>query len=698
MRPARTARLLASAVTAVAIVASLGAGSSGEAAAPAGARLLYASSWTGRMRVFAVDAASRRVVGQLTFGAEPGCAGDLLPAGHVDPVPSPDGRKLLYRCSNAWRPPSLWVARMDGASRRRLVGPQPAPGSSPGGVLGAAWTPDSRRIAYAARDGLHVVRADGRGDRLVARGVFGDLSWSPDGRTLASVVGEGVALVRAGRPVPLKGAAGSRVAWSPNGRWIATWYEGGAGGHARPVRLVDPAGRMGPRVGAGRLAAWAPDGRRLAYEAPDGLRVLDLRARRTMLLTRETAYTAADYDERPLGLSWSRDGRSIAYVAGTIDANDGVQSGDLRLVTLGGRARTIVERPKPLRRTAAVACLDGRSHRPAPAPPQPVPATRATTRDVLADGPITRLAADRGRVAFVACLGAFVWTPASRTLVQVARRAWPGTRRRTRAIGLTARRSTRSRSPVIASRSPSGAAAPARWPSTWESSGRGPERPSWPAATSRAPRPCVRRSATSRARRASSPTGRPSRMRRAARWGPPSPSSRRCAASAWPAVRARPSHPAPAATRSATWTAAASVAYGDNETHVLDAEGRQLLSVPVSPLGAQLSGSDLVLLLPSRLRVYDASSGALRARWPLPAMPSGPPCDLRCARARLVLHDVARGLVAYVLDGRVRLLRLADGASAAVATGTAARFLDDGLVYADGFRLRLIPFARLPLR
>ena len=132
------------------------------------------------------------------------------------------------------------------------------------------------------------------------------------GRSHARLRGRRGRRARTRRP-PGAAEGGCRLpgSWSPNGRWIATWYEGGAGGHARPVRLVDPAGRMGPRVGAGRLAAWAPDGRRLAYEAPDGLRVLDLRARRTMLLTRETAYTAADYDERPLGLSWSRDGRSM---------------------------------------------------------------------------------------------------------------------------------------------------------------------------------------------------------------------------------------------------------------------------------------------------------------------------------------------------------------------------------------------------
>jgi NADPH-dependent 2,4-dienoyl-CoA reductase/sulfur reductase-like enzyme len=62
-----------------------------------------------------------------------------------------------------------------------------------------------------------------------------------------------------------------------------------------------------------------------------------------------------------------------------------------------------------------------------------------------------------------------------------------------------------------------------------------------------------------------------------------------------------------------------------------------------------------------------------------------------------VLEDVARGLAVYVLDGEVHLLRLRDGADRVVAAGTLARFMDTGLVYADGARIRMTPFARLPL-
>src|SRR5262249_46692618 len=68
------------------------------------------------------------------------------------------------------------------------------------------------------------------------------------------------------------------------------------------------------------------------------------------------------------------------------------------------------------------------------------------------------------------------------------------------------------------------------------------------------------------------------------------------------------------------------VAYGTNETLLFDRNGNPLLSLPVSPLAAQLAGIDLVLLLPGELRDYDARSGALQHTWPVPKVSSGPVC------------------------------------------------------------------------
>jgi hypothetical protein len=140
------------------------------------------------------------------------------------------------------------------------------------------------------------------------------------------------------------------------------------------------------------------------------------------------------------------------------------------------------------------------------------------------------------------------------------------------------------------------------------------------------------------------------------------------------------------------------VAYGDNETLVLDRNGNRLVSLAMSPQAAQLSANDVVLLSRGDLRDYDAYSAELIHAWPLPDVLSGPVCGWRtCDQTRLVLDDAAQGLVTYTLDGDIHLLRLADGADALVGPGSLARFMDLGLVYADGARIHLVPYARLPL-
>ena len=61
-----------------------------------------------------------------------------------------------------------------------------------------------------------------------------------------------------------------------------------------------------------------------------------------------------------------------------------------------------------------------------------------------------------------------------------------------------------------------------------------------------------------------------------------------------------------------------------------------------------------------------------------------------CAARRLLV-------VASPPHDEVHLLRLADGADAPVEPGAHARFMDMGLVYADGSRVQLVPYAALPL-
>jgi hypothetical protein len=143
------------------------------------------------------------------------------------------------------------------------------------------------------------------------------------------------------------------------------------------------------------------------------------------------------------------------------------------------------------------------------------------------------------------------------------------------------------------------------------------------------------------------------------------------------------------------------VASGDNVTLLLDADGRELLSLPVSTPAAQLDGTDLVLLVPGELRDYDGATGALLHTWPLPSVSIGSDCLPRCQAPQLRLEDASRGLVAYILEDKLHLLRLADGRDVVVAKASFARFTTGGLVYAFEAaqpwpgRVRLVPLDRL---
>lgn len=76
---------------------------------------------------------------------------------------SPDGRSVLFA------DPHTGLVTADDAGVRLLV---------PGGTQ-PAWSPDGRRIAFVAVGGLSVANADGTRPQVIARGGFP--AWSPDG-------------------------------------------------------------------------------------------------------------------------------------------------------------------------------------------------------------------------------------------------------------------------------------------------------------------------------------------------------------------------------------------------------------------------------------------------------------------------------------------------------------------------------------
>jgi len=149
---------------------------------------------------------------------------------------------------------------------------------------------------------------------------------------------------------------------------------------------------------------------------------------------------------------------------------------------------------------------------------------------------------------------------------------------------------------------------------------------------------------------------------------------------------------------------------GDRSLELWDASGQTLRAFPFTsepPLAAVLGGRSLSVLVQGRLDTYDTQTGALLHSWPLPDVPSGGRCRSvgeQCPAVRLELVAAAKGLVLYVVDRTVRLLRLSDGRDVAVARAAAADLTPAGLFYASAFggiypgRVRFIPYAELPLR
>ena len=80
------------------VVAPAHAGAAAPSPSGVGPVILYGSNWAGPSEIFAVNPAGRAPIAQLTFDTPPGCLG--APAcGASHPLPSPDGRHVLYHSS-----------------------------------------------------------------------------------------------------------------------------------------------------------------------------------------------------------------------------------------------------------------------------------------------------------------------------------------------------------------------------------------------------------------------------------------------------------------------------------------------------------------------------------------------------------------------------------------------------------------------
>jgi Tol biopolymer transport system component len=713
---------------------------SGNAGQAPGLRILYSSDWSGTREIYAVDPSGRSPVAQLTFGRPAGCTRDLN-CGFSEPEPSPDGRHLLLWdwVEGGYRglAQGLFVASPDGRARRLIRRFTLA--DLRVFSLDAVWAPDSHGFAYAGPDGVHVVQADGVHNVRVDGTSAGDsaVAWSPSGDSLSFcraghlvVSPQGTSIVTA-----TSGNSCFPYAWSPTGKWIAYTSD------KYQVTLVSPDGRRHRTIGRGLYPAWSPDGQLLAFDDYPIVDVYDLASRKTLTVKNASfagwspdGLLAVGTDVKTTGLRdatavalvdartgamrrritenggklvWAPGGREFAYETRLQDFDGQTYGSDLQVGTPARPPHTVV---------AAAGDYGGDLGgfvwtRPPPGTHYR-PATRRTIATVTSDGltaaaptPIDRLAVDGNRVAYVSCGHVYVWTPSTGSVVQtepVASTSLLCTRGDNYTpfaiYGLALADDNLAYGTVCCNNTKS-----------WTLLERNVQPRSvgtllgvgYTSGPSEYP--------TETGHHFSNPTGSGSLLvfnSWDTKFGPAgsviitSESILKAPPGGCPCPVLR-TEPGPLIIDDVD--AGRIVAHGDNAVLLLDANGKQLLTIPLAAEAAALSGNDLAVLAQGQLRDYDATDGSLEHMWPLPAASVTSDCTQEIygcsySRASLRLQDAARGVVAYVLDDQLHLLRLADGKDTTMGPSSHARFMNAGLVYADGSRIHLVPYDRLPLR
>ncbi len=236
----------------------------------------------------------------------------------TDPQISPDGRQALFTvlCRDRIGPPysRIFVADLAGGKAR--------PWGSAEGVEGSAprWSPDGRKVAYRAKDGLVVAAADGSGAKPLAPiddtndplpRMGEDFTWSPDSSRIAFV---------SAVPGPLPKIEGDPI--------VVTryWYRPARGWPTRfndnkllHIFIADVASGQVTQLTHGdrdeHSVDWSPDGKTILFVSnpeadKDFVYNYDLFTAdvATGALKQLTRTKAVEFFPR-----WSPDGRSIAY-------------------------------------------------------------------------------------------------------------------------------------------------------------------------------------------------------------------------------------------------------------------------------------------------------------------------------------------------------------------------------------------------
>ena len=196
---------------------------------------------------------------------------------------SPDGAKIAFDAYKGhfggYAPCAIWTARGDGSGWTRVTGWRDLCDTDP------MWSPDGSWLAFGRTDppgerGLYVMRPDGTGVRLLAKGTFllgSARPWSPDGRLIAvttilgyvfdiAVVDTDTGSVRYVANRPTLQEYGPN--WCPTGALIAfTACEPDSGLGCDPeIWVMNADGTSARKIADGCCPAWSANGEQIAFE------------------------------------------------------------------------------------------------------------------------------------------------------------------------------------------------------------------------------------------------------------------------------------------------------------------------------------------------------------------------------------------------------------------------------------------------
>jgi WD40 repeat protein/tRNA A-37 threonylcarbamoyl transferase component Bud32 len=292
---------------------------------------VHSLSWSPDGKVLA---ASQFLGGTYLWEADTGRLLRRLPYGRYVAW-SPDGKTLACLFDHELR---LWDAATD-----RLAAVQRLPAFA----RAMAWSPDSKTIAVGLIDNTVRLWDPAAGKEVRRLGdndgeVLG-LAWAPDGKRLVSIAfGERAFRVwdastgKLQKRFAVEGNGGNAfaVGWSPDGKAVAVCFHGEPHGlfdpdTGKPIRALD----SGDVVGL----AFSPDGKQVATAGSQGVRLHEAATgKRTLTLEESPGGGPAFFH----WLTWSPDGRSLAFVFQYPSAENGLRIVD---VATGRRAPALAE-------------------------------------------------------------------------------------------------------------------------------------------------------------------------------------------------------------------------------------------------------------------------------------------------------------------------------------------------------------------